>query len=158
MSKIDYADKTLMEIALIATEAVDQFEAKMKIDFPEGSPVKFQLNENSEVLEGTVSKHQFMPADAITGGLIIDIPEDVQDKCPTYLVNQGYGHIRVQWIQVYRAAKAEIPPDDKKEYWPCACVKRDRAGNQTHIKLNHKSVKKCGRCKFSRPEGWLDQP
>ena len=40
-------------------------------------------------------------------------------------------------------------------YWPCACVKRNRAGNMTHIKLNHPLLKSCAKCKAKRPPaGW----
>jgi hypothetical protein len=44
--------------------------------------------------------------------------------------------------------KQEVP--NTEDYWPCACVKRDRAGNMTHIKLNHNSVPKCRKCKATR--------
>lgn len=43
------------------------------------------------------------------------------------------------------------PLDDQSDYWPCACVKRDRQKNLTHIKLNHKSVKRCRKCRCDRP-------
>jgi hypothetical protein len=39
-----------------------------------------------------------------------------------------------------------------EDYWPCACVKRDRDGNPRKVRLNHKSVKKCSVCKLNRPE------
>jgi hypothetical protein len=40
----------------------------------------------------------------------------------------------------------EAKPTDTSKYWPCACVKRDRDGNWTHIKLNHPSLKRCKVC------------
>ena len=36
-----------------------------------------------------------------------------------------------------------LTPDD---YWICACVKRDKAGNLKAIRRNHPSVKKCPGC------------
>lgn len=40
-------------------------------------------------------------------------------------------------------------------YWPCACVKRDRKGNMTHIKMHPPTAKKCKTCDATRPpKGW----
>jgi hypothetical protein len=39
-------------------------------------------------------------------------------------------------------------PDD---YWPCACVRRDRAGNLRKIKLNSPQTARCPVCKCVRP-------
>jgi len=39
--------------------------------------------------------------------------------------------------------KSEGVPVD---YWPCACVKRDRKRHMTHIKAHHPSVQKCRVC------------
>lgn len=36
--------------------------------------------------------------------------------------------------------------------WPCACVKRDKAGNLTHIKTHVMTRKRCRVCKAERPE------
>lgn len=35
--------------------------------------------------------------------------------------------------------------------WPCACVRRDRSGNMTHIKINAARVKQCRKCGSKRP-------
>jgi hypothetical protein len=34
---------------------------------------------------------------------------------------------------------------NRADYWPCACVRR-YCGKVTHIKLNHKSIKRCTVC------------
>ena len=39
----------------------------------------------------------------------------------------------------------------KLDYWPCACVLRDRAGNMTHIKLHHPSRTRCSVCGCKQP-------
>lgn len=39
----------------------------------------------------------------------------------------------------------------KETGWPCACVKRDRKGNLTHIRVNDASVRKCRDCGSVRP-------
>ena len=33
-----------------------------------------------------------------------------------------------------------------QEGWPCACVKRNRQGFLSHIKINHVSVTRCRKC------------
>jgi hypothetical protein len=38
------------------------------------------------------------------------------------------------------------------DYWPCACVKRDRAGRLTHIKQHHRTVERCQRCGSTREQ------
>jgi capsid portal protein len=43
-------------------------------------------------------------------------------------------------------------PAKKDDYWPCACVKRDRNGNMKAIKLNHPQVTQCRVCKCTKPE------
>lgn len=45
---------------------------------------------------------------------------------------------------------SELRPAPKSEYWPCACVRRDRAGNLKAIKLNHPAVLACRVCKAKR--------
>jgi hypothetical protein len=45
----------------------------------------------------------------------------------------------------------------KSDYWPCACVKRDRATNLTHIQLNHPHTMRCRKCGAERPDGWLEK-
>ena len=45
--------------------------------------------------------------------------------------------------------KAKKDFDDKADWWPCACVKRDKAGNMKAIKLNHPDLKRCLVCKCS---------
>lgn len=40
-----------------------------------------------------------------------------------------------------------IPPG----YWPCACVKRDKAGTMSHIKLNPPRCRVCRTCKCKKP-------
>lgn len=42
--------------------------------------------------------------------------------------------------------------DLKEDGWPCACVKRNRKGQMTHIKLNHPSLKRCSRCKCTKED------
>ena len=42
--------------------------------------------------------------------------------------------------------------DLREKGWPCACVKRNRKREMTHIKLNHPSLKKCGRCGCTKDE------
>lgn len=43
-------------------------------------------------------------------------------------------------------------------YWPCACVKRDKAQNMTHIKFHPPTTKKCKVCEATRPpKGWDKQ-
>ena len=42
-------------------------------------------------------------------------------------------------------------PTDHGDYWPCACTKRDKAGNLTHVKMHYKTVKRCRVCKCERP-------
>lgn len=44
-------------------------------------------------------------------------------------------------------AKTPVPPD----YWPCACVKRDKAGNLTHFGMQPPTVKRCRRCGAKQP-------
>jgi hypothetical protein len=39
-----------------------------------------------------------------------------------------------------------------RDYWPCACLKRYKAGNMSHIKLNHKSIAKCRTCGATRED------
>lgn len=41
-------------------------------------------------------------------------------------------------------------PTDTSEYWPCACVKRDKDGHLTHIKGHARAVAKCRRCGCTR--------
>lgn len=36
--------------------------------------------------------------------------------------------------------------------WPCGCVRRDRDGNPTHLKINHPSRAACSTCGAQRPE------
>lgn len=36
--------------------------------------------------------------------------------------------------------------------WPCACVRRDKAGNLKSIRINRPSVKKCMACGCARPK------
>jgi hypothetical protein len=38
------------------------------------------------------------------------------------------------------------------EYWPCACVKRDRAGKMKAIKMIHNSKTKCRKCGCTKPD------
>jgi hypothetical protein len=38
----------------------------------------------------------------------------------------------------------------KRKGWPCACVKRDRKGRMTHIRLNAPEVERCRRCGATR--------
>lgn len=40
--------------------------------------------------------------------------------------------------------------DDRSDWWPCACVKRDKGDNLSHIKLHKPSVKACPACKCKR--------
>lgn len=40
-----------------------------------------------------------------------------------------------------------VPPD----YWPCACVKRDRQGNLKALKMNPPMKKYCRACGCVRP-------
>lgn len=42
--------------------------------------------------------------------------------------------------------KEPTPEEIKRDYWPCACVNRDRKGNLSGIKLHHKSVHHCRVC------------
>lgn len=42
-------------------------------------------------------------------------------------------------------------PNDKDNWWPCACVRRDRKGNMKDIKLHHPDTTKCDVCKAKRP-------
>lgn len=47
-----------------------------------------------------------------------------------------------------------VDVSDKKlreGYWPCACVKRDKDGRMTHIKLQSAKRKHCPKCKSVRP-------
>lgn len=30
--------------------------------------------------------------------------------------------------------------------WPCACVKRERGGRMSHIKLHHPDIRECKKC------------
>ena len=39
--------------------------------------------------------------------------------------------------------------------WPCACVKRDRKGNMTHIKLHSEKSRSCKKCGAKRPDEWV---
>lgn len=41
--------------------------------------------------------------------------------------------------------------DEKANYWPCACVKRNRDGLMTHIKLLPPTERKCRVCGAIRP-------
>lgn len=38
----------------------------------------------------------------------------------------------------------------RKDGWPCACFKRNKAGRMTHIKLNAPELAKCPKCKCTR--------
>ena len=40
---------------------------------------------------------------------------------------------------------------DVSNWWPCACVKRDKSGRMTHIALHNPSEKSCKKCKCKRP-------
>lgn len=40
----------------------------------------------------------------------------------------------------------------KAMYWPCACVKRDREGNMTHVRLNSPLIKRCRKCHATNPK------
>ena len=42
--------------------------------------------------------------------------------------------------------KRKPTPEEVERMWPCACVKRDRRGNMTAIKLHSPFVKKCRAC------------
>jgi hypothetical protein len=42
--------------------------------------------------------------------------------------------------------------DLKVHGWPCACLKRNRKRQMTHIKLNHPSLKKCRQCGCTKTE------
>ena len=37
-----------------------------------------------------------------------------------------------------------------RDYWACACVKRDTARKMTHIRVNHPSLQKCDQCGSER--------
>lgn len=37
-------------------------------------------------------------------------------------------------------------PADFDKWWPCCCVKRDKAKKLTHIKMNAPALKKCSTC------------
>lgn len=39
-----------------------------------------------------------------------------------------------------------------KGYWPCACVKRDKAKQLTAVKFHPPTAKRCRSCKCERPE------
>ncbi len=39
-----------------------------------------------------------------------------------------------------------------KDDWPCACVKRNRRGLMTHIKLNHPTLRRCRKCGCTREQ------
>ena len=51
----------------------------------------------------------------------------------------------------------QVIADEIAEYWVCACVKRDRAGNMTHFKGHCQTVTRCPKCKCERPESWLEE-
>ncbi len=38
------------------------------------------------------------------------------------------------------------PTPDRKDWWACSCVKRNRKGELTHIKLHPPDAPKCRRC------------
>jgi hypothetical protein len=48
----------------------------------------------------------------------------------------------------HRPTREEIDRD----YWPCACVRRDKAGSLAQIKLHHKSKSKCRVCGCTRED------
>ncbi len=48
-------------------------------------------------------------------------------------------------------AMSKIPDD----YWSCYCVRRDAAGNMTHIKFNPPARRKCRKCGATQ-EGYLE--
>lgn len=67
------------------------------------------------------------------------------------------------WIHVYLRGpdgrlryshREAVPaPAPTPGHWPCACVRRDRAGNLKAIKMHPPSVNKCRRCGATRPPG-----
>ena len=52
-----------------------------------------------------------------------------------------------------------VPLDDRlPDYWVCACVKRDRQGNMTHIGSRHHSLRRCPECNAERPPAYDERP
>jgi hypothetical protein len=45
-------------------------------------------------------------------------------------------------------------PTVPNDYWPCACIKRNRKGELTHIKAHPPSRKKCRKCGATKPAVW----
>ncbi len=41
---------------------------------------------------------------------------------------------------------------DEKDYWICACVRRSKQGHLTHIRMNHRSVARCEKCRVTRDD------
>lgn len=48
-------------------------------------------------------------------------------------------------------------PANFSEWWPCACVKRDKQGSMTNIKCHHPDTKRCRVCGCNRPPKSIDK-
>lgn len=51
-----------------------------------------------------------------------------------------------------RKAAVDIADAESQGYWLCACVKRNRSGVMTHLKMNHPSVEHCEVCNTTQAE------
>jgi hypothetical protein len=96
--------KTLVELGLSAHQAIEKFAKAMEAEYPIGKEVQFKFT-HLPVLSGTVSKHQYPAADAILGGLIVDVDEAVFAQCPVWAINKRYQHVTVRWSHLYFATQ-----------------------------------------------------
>jgi len=73
---------------------------------------------------------------------------------PTVAVGLSSSRIKGRSLMIDKSAANPVPGSHgvPSDYWVCACVKRDAAGNLTAIKSNHPSIKRCRRCKTKKPE------
>lgn len=92
--------KSLVELGLAAHRAIERFAKAMEAEYPAGKEVKFQFV-GRPVMSGKVSVNQYPPADAILGGLFVDVPEEVLNQCPIYATDKRYGHVNVSWSHLY---------------------------------------------------------
>lgn len=92
--------KTLIERGLEAHKAIKRFERAMQAEFPVGKTVLFTFP-GRPTLSGTVSLTQYLPAEAILGGLIVDVTDDVKAQCPTYAQSPHYDHVTVGWVSIF---------------------------------------------------------
>jgi len=98
--------KTLIERGLEAHRAIERFAKAMEAEYPAGKEVQFKFV-GRPVMTGKVSVNQYPPADAILGGLLVDVPDDIADQCPIYATNKRYGHVNVSWSHLYFAEQEQ---------------------------------------------------